>query len=145
RSAWADSGHGTPARGTRMIARNTPIFTARPIRARRPGGADAALAGARSAWSVGAFLRGFMIFPPCGSRFERAAPVGDGYPSPSVHAGEGDAVQTLMPIRREIQRRADAQVEIPNRLERLPHVGPGRMWSGPAQGLHDDAGVHEAF
>src|SRR5262249_50625958 len=144
RSARADRVQVTPASGTRMAARKTLIFIARPIRkslALRGG-----LIGGRSAGrSVGAFVRVLMVSPSGGSRFERAAPVGDGYPPAAVHAGEVDALETLVALRREVQQGADSQVEIPDRLERLAKAGTGRAWPGPVQRLHDDPSVHEAF
>src|SRR5262249_60257088 len=144
RSARADRVQVTPASGTRMAARKTLIFIARPIRKRPFLGAG--LIGGRSARrSVGAFVCVLMVSPSGSSRFERAAPVGDGYPPAAVHAGEVDALETLVALRREVQRRADSQVEVPDRLERLAEAGTGQVAPGPLQRLRQDPGVHVAF
>src|SRR5215471_19660882 len=108
------------ASGIKTAARNRMTFVRRPNRAVPP-----------------------FIAPS--SRAHCRRPVGDWDPPLSVHAGEIDAVETLVTVGAERQRRPDAQVEVLEGFESLAVPDAGEAGPRPPQGLHDDLGVDVAL
>src|SRR5215472_13143375 len=135
----ADTYHVTAARGTRTSTRNTTIL--RRSRRRSRGGCDGP---SICCCPLGdAFWRAMRI--SCGSGADGRGPIGDGDPVVALHPGEIDAVEPLVTLRPEAERRPDAEVEVVEGLERLAQAGPGGIGSRPTQRLDDHLGVHEAF
>src|SRR5215510_8582835 len=120
RRVCTDTYQVTAASGIKTAARNRMIFVRRPTRA-------------------------VPVFMARSSRPDRRRPVGDRDPPLSVHAGEIDAVETLVPVGAERQRRPDAQVEVLERLERLAVADAGEVESRPPQALHDNLGIDVAL
>src|SRR5262245_26745346 len=139
RSDRADTYHVTAARGTRTSTRKTTILTRSRRRSR--GGSDGP--SICCCLSGDAFWRAMRI--SCGSGADGRGPIGDGDPVVALHPGEIDAVEPLVTLRPEAERRPDAEVEAVEGLERLAQAGPGGIGSCPTQCLDDHLGVHEAF
>src|SRR5919106_2761518 len=121
RSVWTEMNQVTAASGTSTAARNRMILARRPKR--------------------GVWL--FMRRPPSGLHGRR--PVRDRNPALTVDAREVHAVESLVTLGSEAERRTDAEVEVLERLQRLPETGPGRMWARPAHRLDHDPRVHVAL
>src|SRR5688572_18283282 len=119
RSVRTETYQVTAASGMRTTARNTTIFGSNPNRKRD-------------------FITGPL------DRDGRR-PVGDRNPAFALDAGEIDRVQALVPLGSESERGTDAEIETPQRLERLPERRPRRLRSGALQRLHDHLRVHEAL
>src|SRR5215470_7921760 len=109
------------ARGTSTMVRKTMIFVSRPNRMRKLI---------------------IVMFP---SNLDRRRPVGDRHPAFSGHAREVHGVESLVSLRSERQRRADAEIEIAQRLQRLPECRACGLRPHAAQRLHHHLGVHEPF
>src|SRR5882724_88999 len=132
----AETYHVTAARGTRTATRKITIFPRRP-RPRRAG-CPAVCS------SSGSFLVRAMTFS-CGSGANGRGPIGDGHPVLALHPGEVDAVEPLVTLRSEAEGGPYAEVDVVERLEGLAQACAGRIGAGPAQRLHGDLGVDEAF
>src|SRR5258706_11662955 len=94
RSVCTDTYQVTAASGMRTAARKRMIFVRRPNRAL------------------------LVVFMARSSGLDRRRPVGDRDPPLPVHAGEIDAVETLVPLGAERQRRPDAEIESLQRFQR---------------------------
>src|SRR5499433_4060520 len=135
----ADTYHVTAARGTRTSTRKTTILTRSRRRSR--GGSDGH--SICCCPSGDAFWRAMRI--SCGSGADGRGPIGDGDPVVALHPGEIDAVEPLVTLRPEAERRPDAKVEAVEGLERLAQARAGGIGSRPTQRLDDHLGIHEAF
>src|SRR2546427_450298 len=118
RSVRTDTYQVTAASGISTAARKTMIFVKRPNRAR--------------ACAIDAPLD-----------LDRRRPVGDRDPPFPLDAREVDGVEALVPLGRERQRRADPEVEVAQRLQRLPERRARELRARAAQRLHHHLGVHE--
>src|SRR5499427_6046467 len=124
RSDRADTYHVTAARGTRTSTRKTTILTRSRRRSR--GGCGPSLCCCPSG---DAFWRAMRI--SCGSGADGRGPIGDGDPVVALHPGEIDAVEPLVTLWPEDERRTDAEVEAVEGLERLAQARAGGIGSRP--------------
>src|SRR5206468_12144292 len=76
---------------------------------------------------------------------KRGGPVGHRDPALVLHGGEIDAVQALVALGAEGERRADAEIDVPHRFERVAEAGTRGVRPGPAERLDHHLGVHEAL
>src|SRR5882762_1784841 len=118
RSVRTETYQVTAASGTSRTVRKTMIFVSRPIRS-------------------------LSMAAPLDLNCRR--PVGDRDPPLALDASEVDGVEALVPLGPERQRRADPEIEVAQRLERLPERRARGLRAGAAQRLHHDLGVHEAL
>src|SRR6202049_2268274 len=82
---------------------------------------------------------------PAGSDRDHRAPVVDGHPGVACEPREVDLVESLVAVRPEGERSADAQVELADRVERRLEAPPARSGSRAAQPLDDHPRVDEAL
>src|SRR5215470_6571861 len=108
----ADTYHVTAARGTRASTRKTTILTRSRRRSR--GGSDGH--SVCCCPSGDPFWRAMAV--SCGSGSDGCGPIGDGDPVVPLHPGEIDAVESLVALRPEAERRPDAEIEVAQGLER---------------------------
>src|SRR6266571_2018983 len=80
---------------------------------------------------------------PVGSRPNDRCPIGDRHPASGFDAGEVHAVQALVPLGTEAERRADAEIDVAHGLERLAQARARRVVSGAAQPLGNHLRVDE--
>src|SRR5262245_19664182 len=135
----AETYHVTAASGTSAATRKSMIFPRRPSLPRRSRGSiSTCCCSCRDSR-----LRAIGV--SSGSGADGRGPIGNGHPAFTLHAGEVHAVETLMALRSEAERRADAEVEALERLERLLELGACGVGAGLAQRFHADLRRDETF
>src|SRR5215468_7749324 len=141
-SARTEMLHVMAASGMSTATRNSVILAMSPKRMRAAAGA-AARPGVSALTSVRLFIRSLLARSGLGP--ERDGPVGDGNPARVLHAREIHAVEPLVPLGAEGERGADAEVEVPERLEGGPQARPRRAGAGAPERLDHDPRVHESL